>query len=877
MTQRLLLVVLVVLASVEPSLVAPAFPDAGAYSPGTLVEEPESASTQTDATPPEIIIIVYPVPNAAGWNNTDVTVRFSCRDTESGVAVCPEPVSLTTETLGTTVSGLARDEVGNTATVSIVIKIDKTPPSSQLVGFDPDAVLTATTLALTGNVGDALAGIERVSCNGTLAVVNGAVATCTIDLFPGRNWIAFSATDVAGNSTSRTGAVTRIGLPTSLRVFPEALSLVPGQRRSLTVTDDFGMSVPGVSWTVDDPNVASISSADRSVLALAAGTTTIHATLGTLEAGITVTVSGSVVVGTPLWRVAPGTGKAFSSVIVTAATEISPPTTIVFSGNTARDTGGVYEEIQATAFSAAGEFLWAGQLPIEFGSVLEHAFADSLGGVVAVVWNWAGHATMLRLGPEGNLSWVRELKEFTYLSPGAFAQNDEGTIFYIRKFHNGIDDSTTIAGGINGVTGEELFRVLLPRSVRGSGTNCSTAIQYYYMYPARLSPITIGADGVARLLVGVGDELLPDLPTCEFYSIGDFNLSLFKITPAGLVTSQILDHVAGVDVVSFWGDDTFVPLGLLTTVHGEFVATWSRWLFDSYMIRQAYISEQSTTTYAAPGDRAPSLITGDNLAVVGGTNVTAYDPATGVVSWTTPLEGRPVATTSAGSVLVARKSVYEDQSDSLWTVSGSSATQFVSTPTDPWTRATIVPRADGDIIVGSSTTFGTLQHPELVQNAFFSEPGFSRRSAPSGKYRTLKAAAIAALREWFPQSFVMRVEFGANICKTKDDRYLIGALARATDALPSSLLLEPCPPSTNVRGDAHTHHECAPPPWSYDFSPGDFARIDLESPGHEAFVALPDRKIRKYLAGSGGQSTLLTERVLFTFRGEAVDQPCSIR
>src|SRR5258708_8717810 len=89
-----------------------------------------ATATQTvkiDKTPPTISAVAAPAPNAAGWNNSDVTVSFTCADALSGIAVCQPNDIVSTEGLHQTVSGTDTDQAGNTATTSLPLTIDKTP------------------------------------------------------------------------------------------------------------------------------------------------------------------------------------------------------------------------------------------------------------------------------------------------------------------------------------------------------------------------------------------------------------------------------------------------------------------------------------------------------------------------------------------------------------------------------------------------------------------------------------------------------------------------------------------------------------------------------------------------------------------------------
>ena len=151
-----------------------------------------SATINLDKTAPVITASVEPLPNAAGWNNSTVIVRFSCSDGLSDVESCTQPVTVELEGADQTVSGTAVDRAGNSSTTTVTLNIDKTAPLVS-VAANPAANAAGwhnndTTLIYTCS--DALSGI----------------ATCPADQAVGSEGAAQSfsadAVDVAGNSAS---------------------------------------------------------------------------------------------------------------------------------------------------------------------------------------------------------------------------------------------------------------------------------------------------------------------------------------------------------------------------------------------------------------------------------------------------------------------------------------------------------------------------------------------------------------------------------------------------------------------------------------------------------------------------------------------------
>jgi len=82
-------------------------------------ETPKTLPVQIDKTPPTVTFASpTPSPNAAGWNNGNVSIAFAAADSLSGLAATtpPSPLVLTTEGKGVTQSITVTDLAGNSAT-----------------------------------------------------------------------------------------------------------------------------------------------------------------------------------------------------------------------------------------------------------------------------------------------------------------------------------------------------------------------------------------------------------------------------------------------------------------------------------------------------------------------------------------------------------------------------------------------------------------------------------------------------------------------------------------------------------------------------------------------------------------------------------------
>jgi hypothetical protein len=274
---------------------------------GTAVDKAGNSSnasiqfTLQSFPPLNIVASVSPASNAAGWNNTPVTVTFQCTGGEPPVS-CPTAQTVSTDGSGQIVTGTAVDASSASAQASVTINLDQTAPLVTITSPADGSVSPSTTVAVSGLASDGLSGLSAVACNGTAASLTAGSFTCSLQITRGSLAISVQATDAAGNTASASVSANLQG-PNLVITSPAALDL-------------FGTNAITLTGTVDD----------------AAATVTVNGvpatnTNGTFTAqGVTLREGTNLITATGI-NAGGGVGTASVSVVL----DTTPPTVTIDS------------------------------------------------------------------------------------------------------------------------------------------------------------------------------------------------------------------------------------------------------------------------------------------------------------------------------------------------------------------------------------------------------------------------------------------------------------------------------------------------------------------------------------------------------------------
>src|SRR5665648_1056474 len=163
-------------------------------------EDPETV--EVDITKPVITGSRDPLPNSFGWNNTDVTVSFSCVDTDPVKfafkinTVAGKTLTKEGKNQSATNTGVLIDAAGNTADPVTVsnINIDKTPPKVTITLPGTGEYVLNQSIAAAWSSTDALSGVVSPA-SGSVSIDTSSVGTKTFTLPAG------TVKDKAGNSS----------------------------------------------------------------------------------------------------------------------------------------------------------------------------------------------------------------------------------------------------------------------------------------------------------------------------------------------------------------------------------------------------------------------------------------------------------------------------------------------------------------------------------------------------------------------------------------------------------------------------------------------------------------------------------------------------
>jgi hypothetical protein len=154
-----------------------------------------TVSYALDNTGPVVTGTLHPLPNTAGWNNSDVSITWSANDSGSGLDTGPTPAMDSVTANGTvTKTASSIDRLGNVGSGSVTVKLDKAAPS--IIGNQ-----SPTANEHGWNNSDVAVAF---TCSDTLSGIKSCTNSTTLSSEGMNQEVSGTAVDNADNSSSTT-------------------------------------------------------------------------------------------------------------------------------------------------------------------------------------------------------------------------------------------------------------------------------------------------------------------------------------------------------------------------------------------------------------------------------------------------------------------------------------------------------------------------------------------------------------------------------------------------------------------------------------------------------------------------------------------------
>lgn len=546
----------------------------------------------TVIAPPAITASVFPPVNTSGWITTNAYVTFFCTQGGLPIATCPAQQVVSTDGASQVYSGTVTDTGGNSATASVTLNVERTPPAIAVSSPTDQTVVTTGTVSVSGTTTNSVTTINSVTCNGATAATTSGAFSCNLSLNPGVNLVMVRATDLAGNISAvrlHVSYATALPAPASLQIGPASANVLVGGTQQFTAVDQLGRPRSDATWTVDNTSIATITTDSSPTLTgVAAGTATLTANVGGISAQIQVNVLAgtSFPVGTVLWSAPTTTGFAVVQIAQAVPTSNGPDLYSVESGSN--------NSSLIRALTSDGRPMWTTQVSGNAQRGLS-ATPDGSGGLVVHITPQTGLDRFIDLdGQSGATVW--EYDDGVALAGRKLAVGTDGTI-YLREatFSTTVTPGSTVEQlsliGLDPSAGSTRFLYPVPLSTLTN--NGTTAVPDY-----RVGPVSAASDPI----IGPDGSVSAELLVVHSVANGAYNqtLSLLQSVPGG---ASALTTIAEVDW-SGTGTISFIsPVGQIPDGSGEAFASW----FTSMNGTSTTVNHISHITSSGVTDLTPSF------------------------------------------------------------------------------------------------------------------------------------------------------------------------------------------------------------------------------------------------------------------------------